>query len=98
MKLPIQVAPVQRDISAARYATNSGIKPSENLCSCSWGEAGFREGVLSIGINVQRVLTQFAGILALIVIVIAATAKDVLEIIHNKNCMIQKSGGLESHF
>jgi hypothetical protein len=39
MKIPIQVAPVQRDISAARYATSSGIKPSENLCSCrgSWG-------------------------------------------------------------
>jgi hypothetical protein len=36
MKLPIQVAPVQRGGSAARYATSSGIKPSENLCSCYW--------------------------------------------------------------
>lgn len=34
MKLPIQVAPVQRNASLARYAISSGIKPSENLCSC----------------------------------------------------------------
>lgn len=36
MKLPIQVAPVQRDVSPARYATSRGITPSENpnLCSC----------------------------------------------------------------
>jgi hypothetical protein len=34
MKIPIQVAPVQRDVSPARYVTSSGIKPSENLCSC----------------------------------------------------------------
>ena len=34
MKLPIQVAPVQRNTSPARYATGRGIKPSENLCSC----------------------------------------------------------------
>ncbi len=40
MKLPIQVAPVQRGNSTARYATNSGIKPSENLCSCSGGLSG----------------------------------------------------------
>ena len=34
MKLPIQVAPVQRNTSPVRYATSRGIKPSENLCSC----------------------------------------------------------------
>ena len=40
MKLPIQVAPVQRNTSPARYATGRGIEPSDNpnLCSCrgSW--------------------------------------------------------------
>ncbi|AFZ33382.1 hypothetical protein Glo7428_4975 (plasmid) [Gloeocapsa sp. PCC 7428] len=34
MKLPVQAAPVQRGGSTARYTTSSGIKPSENLCSC----------------------------------------------------------------
>lgn len=34
MKLPMQVAPVQRKLSPSRYAMNGGIKPSENLCSC----------------------------------------------------------------
>jgi hypothetical protein len=34
IKLPIQVAPVQRNASPARYATSRGIKSSENLCSC----------------------------------------------------------------
>ena len=34
MKLPIQVAPVQRNASPARYVTSRGIEPSENLCSC----------------------------------------------------------------
>jgi hypothetical protein len=40
MKIPIQVAPVQRGGSTARYAMSSGIKPSESLCSCGgagWG-------------------------------------------------------------
>ncbi len=34
MKLPMQVAPVQRNVGSARYAMSDGIKPSENLCSC----------------------------------------------------------------
>jgi hypothetical protein len=35
MKVPIQVAPVQRSSGAAQYIISDGIKPSENLCSCS---------------------------------------------------------------
>jgi hypothetical protein len=37
MKLPIQVAPVQRNFGLARHAMSAGIQPSENLCSCSGG-------------------------------------------------------------
>jgi hypothetical protein len=36
MKLPMQVAPIQRNFGSARYAMSSGIKPSENLCSCKY--------------------------------------------------------------
>jgi hypothetical protein len=36
MKLPMQVAPIQRNFGSARYAISSGIKPSENLCSCNF--------------------------------------------------------------
>jgi hypothetical protein len=36
MKLPMQVAPVPRNFGTARYAMSSGIKPSENLCSCHY--------------------------------------------------------------
>ena len=36
MKLPIQVAPVQRNFGIARYAMSGGINPSENLCSCNF--------------------------------------------------------------
>lgn len=35
MKLPVLAAPVQRNFSLSGYAMSGGIKPSENLCSCS---------------------------------------------------------------